>query len=196
MLCYGIHEDYWVTIAGLISGLKVEIECEVSLRSSKSLEKAYHKAWETEKYFPSYPMRRAPFPPTFINFTLIPFISLLKAQLVLPRPNNGLNPSSTSTFKTNLIKCKSNNSCNSCLFASQIDCHHCHPKGCKGCKCPQHTLPLEHEDASLTQEAYEYFQLEPMEDLDYEEEHFKVNEDEEVLSMIQRILSTLIDCDT
>lgn len=35
-----------------------------------------------------------------------------------------------------------------------------------------------------------------MEDLDYEEEHFKVNEDEEVLSMIQRILSTLIDCDT
>lgn len=34
-----------------------------------------------------------------------------------------------------------------------------------------------------------------MENLDSKEEHFKVNDDEEVLSMIRCNLSTLIDCD-
>lgn len=39
------------------------------------------------------------------------------------------------------------------------------------------------------------FPFKPMENLDSKEEHFEVNDDEEVLSMIRCNLSTLIDCD-
>lgn len=50
---------------------------------------------------------------------------------------------------------------------------------------------------SITHEAYEYFQLEPMEIPNCKGEHFEVNNDEEVLFVyvMSCILSTPIDCD-
>ena len=125
------------------------------------------------------------------------FLGLSNIQLVIPIPPSGFAPSAPST---SLVRKTSPISSSTYPFTSQIECHHYHVKGHIAFRCPQCTLVIETEDDSLLEDTNELLVMDPLEP-DYEKDHFVMYEDgspfdEDYLSVIQYILSTLKNSDS
>ena len=132
-----IKEEPDVTVARFLNGLKFEVKRVVSIHNPDTLEDAYSKALEAEKYLHPYPSRR---PPSDLRQTRPtppegsqPFNyrgvnastpnAPLDSRPFIPRDRTGL-PSLVRPHNPN------------------IECHHCHAKGHIASRCPQRTLIL------------------------------------------------------
>ncbi|KAI9194147.1 hypothetical protein LWI28_003501 [Acer negundo] len=135
-----IKEEPDVTVARFLNGLKFEVKSVVSIDNPKTLEDAYSKALEAEKYLRPYPFRR---PPGDLRQTR-------------PSPSEG-----SQSFNYRGVNTSTSNAHfdsrppiprDRPVFPSHvhphnpnIECHHCYAKGHIASQCPQRTLIIGQE---------------------------------------------------
>ena len=196
-LRYEVDEEQRLIVSRFVNGLRAYIKLELKLQLPYSLDIAYQKALNYEKYF-LVVLRR-------ISFTLDTWLSRLgtfprstsNTQIVIPIPPLGFAPSAPFT---SLVRKTSPISSSTYPFTSQIECHHYHVKGHIAFRCPQCTLVIETEDDSLLEDTNELLVMDPLE-LDYEDDPFMMYVDNSLLdkdyhSVMRCILSTSNNSDS
>lgn len=180
MLRCEIDEEPFITVSRFVNGLRVDIKREVTLYNPESLEEAYHKALEIEKYLRSPSLRR------------------VTSQAGESRQSRSVSQSasrdSTARNKESISynPRPSGSSSESRSNGSSIQCHHCHNRGHIAARCPQRALALEHESSDLPESEDQV--VDPLEYSGDEDEMGDALEvDDHHVNVVRCILSTAVD---
>ncbi|XP_022876875.1 uncharacterized protein LOC111395090 [Olea europaea var. sylvestris] len=190
-----LYEPEDVTVTPFLNGLRPDLKHHVTVLSPFSLEDAYHKALEYERY------SRAP----YTQRSLSNFVDPRQ-----PRPNPSSTPgsipastqsctvvgssSSSPSLSQDINKYQPSSFASSHIANPSIVCHHCQNQGHIASRCPHRTLTVNQEPLLPTPKIDECFTVDPIdhshEDLEQLECHV---EDEVVVSIMRCILSTPVN---
>ena len=175
--CSEFHvEDQFVVCTCFVNGLRFVIQRIVKLQAPHTIEDAYKKVLEVEKF-----NRPSSFAHTGQS----------KSQSMSsngnPRPNNIRSQESGlhNSLHVASIESRASN--------SSIVCHKCHHKGHIAFRCPQRALALDVEQSSLEDEEDQI--VEPLDYYGDEDDLHKDCDDEVCVGVVRCVLSTTVDND-
>ena len=145
ILRWEFNEKQILFLFRFVNGLRADIKCEVKVYRLYSLDVAYQKALEYEKYFRIIPRC------VHFNSDTHPSHPSTFPRSHPTKPVNTASPlrSTPGASSTNLAKIKTPASPSAHHFTSQIKCYHCHVKGHIASHCPQRALVINCEDDRL-----------------------------------------------
>jgi len=156
MLRCEVDEEKKLFVLSFVIGLRANFKREVKAHPLYSLNVAYQKGLDYEKYL-RVVLRRVPFnldihpsrPRTFPRSHLVPNLSTLHHHYDL------------LFSSTRLAKITIPVSSSTRPFTSQIDCYHCHATSHIICHCPQHALVIGCVEDNLLENTDELLVMDP-----------------------------------